>query len=533
MKKTSRTFKRLAALTSASLLAACMVAPMAGSAAKVTEGGNTITVTTKDNAVHKYEAYQVFAGSFSGKTLNNIQWGDGVDGPAILSDLQEDETLGTLFADCEDAEDVAGVLSDFSFNDASMKAFVKIVGANKNSTTSGEVSDAGNVISKLPDGYYLIQDSQAPTSSVNGDNSGAKTSYIVKVTDEESVEVEAKHAAPTVDKEVYDNDDGVTTGDNDGWGETADHEINESFKFKLTATIPKNDNLVDYNTYKVVFNDTYSEGVTYEEIASVKIGDKTLTADTDYTVVSDTDARTLTITVLDVTDHCTLKDGTTVEVIYNAHLNEKADVSTASGEIVNENAVSLQYSNNPNWEISGTEELGTTKEDTVWVATYKITNIKKDGDEDKVLPNVKFELQDSAGNAIKFKYDTTDKVYYRDETGSTELVSNEDGKFDLVGLDAGTYKLVETDPLDGYNDCSDTEIVLKATHIEEEDEASATVTMSADNKNTNNTILNYKGTQLPGTGGIGTTVFYLGGGAMVAVAGVYLISKKRMKNTQE
>lgn len=533
MKKTSRTYKRFAALTSASLLAACMVAPMAGSAAKVTEGtGNTITVTTKDDAVHKYEAYQVFSGSFSGDTLNNIQWGDGVDGPAILSDLQEDETLGTLFADCEDAEDVAGVLSGFSFNDASMKAFVKIVGANKNSTTSGEVSDAGNVISKLPDGYYLIQDSEAPTSSEDGDNSGAKTSYIVKVTDEESVSVDAKHAAPTVDKQVYDNDDGVTTGDNDGWGETADHEINESFQFKLTATIPANDNLVDYNTYKVVFNDTYSEGVTYEKIASVKIGDKTLTADTDYTVVSDTDARTLTITVLDVTDHCTLEDGTTVEVIYNAHLNEKAAVSTVSGKIVNENAVSLQYSNNPNWEISGTEELGTTKEDTVWVATYKITNIKKDGSDGTVLPGVKFKLEDSDGNAIKFSYNETDKVYYRDDTtGSTELVSNADGKFDLIGLDAGTYTLIETDPLDGYNDCDDRVITITATHEEAEDEASAEVTM--DTENTDNIIINNKGTELPGTGGIGTTVFYLGGGAMVAVAGVYLISKKRMKNTQE
>lgn len=556
MKKTSRTFKRFAAITSASLLAACMVAPMAGSAAEVTEGtGNTITVTTKDDAVHKYEAYQVFSGSFSGGTLNNIQWGDGVNGPAILTalkgdqtiiDEENDTTLGSLFASCEDADDVAGVLSNFSFNDASMKAFVKIVGANKTDVKSGEVNADGNVISKLPDGYYLIQDSQAPTSSDGGENSGAKTSYIVKVTDNASVNVDAKHAAPTVDKLVLDEagDKDTDSTDTAGWGETADHEINESFQFKLVAEIPENDNLVDYNSYKVVFNDTMSNGVTFDGIASVYVGTnqvKAYDAETNpdgykLTGIEINDAGgTFALEIADILKYDSdLTDAdTTITVIYNAHLNENADVSTVTGNIVNKNTVSLQYSNNPNWNGSGTEELGTTKEDSVWVATYKITNIKKDGESGDVLPGVKFELKDSDGNAIQFKYDETDKVYYRDDTGSTELVSNAEGKFDLVGLDYGEYTLVETAPLPGYNDCSDTEIVLKATHVEASDGTSATVTMSSENKGISNIIENFTGTQLPGTGGIGTTIFYLGGGAMVAVAGIYLISKKRMKNTQE
>ena len=82
-----------------------------------------------------------------------------------------------------------------------------------------------------------------------------------------------------------------------------------------------------------------------------------------------------------------------------------------------------------------------------------------------------------------------------------------------------------------YNKCGDTTIVIGATHNEAQGGATANVTLN--NPNGSNKIKNYKGASLPGTGGIGTTVFYLGGGAMVAVAGIYLISKKRMKNTQE
>ncbi|MBO5382841.1 MAG: LPXTG cell wall anchor domain-containing protein, partial [Ruminococcus sp.] len=187
-------------------------------------------------------------------------------------------------------------------------------------------------------------------------------------------------------------------------------------------------------------------------------------------------------------------------------------------------------SNNPN----NANDLGKAPEDTVWVATYQVLNYKFDGDTDEKLPGVGFELQDSTGAKIVLAYDATNNVYYPkgDNDTAADLVSGEDGTFNIKGLDAGTYKLVETAPLPGYNTCGDITIVIEATHEEDGAGTGATVEMTKA-EGVDNEIENNQGSTLPGTGGIGTTVFYLGGGAMVAVAGIYLISKKRMKNTQE
>lgn len=536
MKKTSRTFKRFAAITSASLLAACMVAPMA-SFAETADGGSTQPTTYKitinnEKSGHTYEAYQIFVGDL---TVEN--------GAKILSDIKWGTSVSSSITD-KTAADLAKTLTNGMTGKQIVDALGLTLGTPFKSVNTQ--SDETYVIDGLAPGYYLIKDKD---DELNGDYD-ANTSYIIEVVGD--AVASPKSAFPSVEKEVWDNDDGEgNTGDNNGWKETADHAINESFQFRLTAQITADDDLADYNSYKVVFNDTYSEGVTYEDIASVKVGDKTLTADTDYTVESDATNRKLTITVLDVTDHCTLEDGTTVEVIYNAHLNEKAQVigTTTKTKIENINTVYLEYSNNPNWTSSGEgdeEDLGRTNEDSVYVATYQILNTKvdgasKEGDSYKTkLEGAVFELYDPNNAKIELKYDSDLDGYRPLKKGVTPaetadpIKSREDGTFNFVGLDAGTYTLKEITPPTGYNSLSeDLEITLTAIHAEDESKVGQ-VTLSADGDLTlENNIENNKGSSLPSTGGIGTTVFYLGGGAMVAVAGIYLISKKRMKNTQE
>lgn len=527
MKKTSRTFKRFAAITSASLLAACMVAPMAMTSNAAEETTYKITINNEKSG-HTYEAYQIFVGDL---TVEN--------GAKILSDIEWGISVSSSITDTS-AADLAKTLTNGMTGKQIVDALGLTLGTPIKSVNTQ--SDGTYVIDGLAPGYYLIKDKD---DELNGDYD-ANTSYIIEVVGD--AVASPKSAIPSVEKEVYDNDDGAgNTGDNNGWKETADHAINESFQFRLTATITADDDLADYNSYKVVFNDTYSEGVTYENIASVKVGEKTLTANTDYTVESDTDARTLTITVLDVTDHCTLEDGTTVEVIYNAHLNEKAQVigTTTKTEIENINTVYLEYSNNPNWTSSGEgdeEDLGKTNEDSVYVATYQILNTKvdgasKEGDSYKTkLEGAVFELHDANGE-IAVIYDESLKAYrpiIKGEEEAETVTSAEDGTFNFVGLDAGTYTLKEITPPTGYNSLSENlEITLTAIHAEDESKVGQVTLSAAGDLTLVNNIENNKGSSLPSTGGIGTTVFYLGGGAMVAVAGIYLISKKRMKNTQE
>lgn len=530
MKKTN-TFKRFAAITSASILAACMVAPMAMSS---NAAGETYSITiNNDKTGHTYEAYQIFVGDLSTekvegvdtKILSNIAWGADVSNSASLGD--------------------ATTVSKTINNGMSGKKIVETLGITLDNTPTATVSTQSEgkyVFTGLAPGYYLIKDQD---DSLDGALNDAYTSYIIKVVGDATAS--PKSEIPSVEKEVYDNDDGEgNTGDNNGWGETADHAINESFQFKLTATIPGNANLADYTSYKVVFNDTMSEGVTFESIDSVTV--KGHTGDVAYTpsAVDSNNAFTVTIDNILLYDN-DLTNGAEIEVIYNAHLNEKAQVinATTETEITNKNTVYLQYSNNPNWTSSGAggeEDLGTTNEDSVYVATYKILNTKvdgasKDGEEYKTkLQGAVFELWDANG---KMDFVFENGAYRPIKTGAdpaetpSEIKSAADGTFNFVGLDAGTYTLKEITPPTGYNKLdNDLTITLTAVHAEDSNKVGQVELSASGDLGLENNIENNKGTSLPETGGIGTTLFYLGGGAMVAVAGVYLISKKRMKNAE-
>ncbi len=585
MKKTNKTFKRFAAITSASLLAACAMAPVAFNAfATVTETEVTAGKITIENTIkgHEYQAYQIFKGKLTKtvddkntvettddlitETFSDIEWGDNVTvSDALYTELakiKDGETA--IFTQVVDGEakpldTAAKVAEALSGKSADVvKAFsAKIMPylTKGSPSTLSEVKDAtdetkitGYELTSATPGYYLIKDADESLT----DKHDAYTSYIVKVLGD--VSIEPKSEFPTVDKLVWDDD---ATNADGVWGETADWDINDNqggkTQFKLIGTIEANNNLVDYETYKVIFNDEMSAGVTFDGIKSVYVGQTEVKA---YDATSNPDGYKLTgisqgeaggsfaLEITDLLKHdSNLTDADTViTVIYDAHLNPDAVVSnTGTNSIENKNKVNLQYSNNPNWVAGGSaeEELGKTPDDNVWVATYQILNYKHDdGNESTPLPGVKFQLQDKDGNEIKLACGT-DGVYYpwsatdKVEDAATDLISGTNGKFDIKGLDAGTYKLVETQPLPGYNTCNPIEIKIGATHQEAGDGLSASVTMAEDNTGLNNKIENKKGSVLPGTGGIGTTIFYLGGGAMAAIGGIYLISKRRMKKSEE
>lgn len=485
--------------------------------------GEVYSITINNPATgHTYEAYQIFTGDLSKGVLSNIVWGSGIseDGKTNLQNTYDN-------AETKSAAGVAEALSDsnavqFAKDAAGYLSEVKATSTysetNKNYTISG-----------LAAGYYLVKDQNG---SLDGDFD-AYTSYILKVVG--NVEVEPKSAKPTVDKQVHDEPADAEAGATDGWGESADHAINESFQFKLIANLPADADFAAYEKYKVVFTDTMSEGVTYESIASVVVDGVTLNAD-QYTCTATAGKAggswTLTIDDIKAISGVSLNDGADIVVIYNAHLNEKAQVNHESGNTTNKNTVYLEYSNNPN--AGGEGSLGKTPEDSVWVFTYEVDNTKVDATDSEnqtPLAGAGFKLYDSTGTTeIGLIYDATLSAYRPVKTGETaeEMTSaKETGVFNIKGLDAGTYILKETTVPAGYNKCADVTVVIKATHAEDAGQTSATTTLSSDS-NVTNTVENKQGSTLPETGGIGTTIFYVLGGMLVVCAVVLMVSKKRM-----
>lgn len=565
MKNTKRFFAMAAALT----LAACAAAPMTMNvSAAATENTVSFTGEVKAGVTHNYSAYKIFSGTVDGDNLTNISFAKTDGFGAFLAALKADATIGNKFTTAGTVAEVANVLSGFSDKSADAKAFADFV-ATHATLLAAPVTGQGS-LTLDSDGYYVIIE----TGATSG-NDYARTSYILKQYDaSEGAEIAVKSAAPTVDKQVYDNDDKAATGDNNGWGESADHAINETFQMKLIATIPADEDFAAYKAYKVAFHDTYNKGITFENIASVTVAGETVNAGeakTDYQLASNTTNRTLDITINDIVPAITAAgsklgtDEIKVEVIYNVHLNEDAATVNASASDLstsydNVNGVYLEYSNNPNWNGSGTatpgedtpgddESTGKTPEDYVWVFTYESNNNKVD-DANKPLTGAKFQIKNGdtviklvdKGNGEYVVADQSLEVSTSEGASpkivDTMISTGTDAKFNIKGLDAGTYTLVETAAPQGYKVAANTVFHISATHSEGKteqgaDKGTAAVTLATGKDySLNHTIIDSSSSKLPSTGGVGTTLFVLGGGCMAGLAGIYLISKKRAKDAE-
>ena len=480
------------------LLTMVMVLAMTATVFAEDETSPTTYKITAPATSHTYDIYQIFTGEYSGGKLNDVQWGvngttkSGVVDNSVLQEIQAAET-----------ESESKILTV-------VKKYVDLT-----STPVGTVTNGGSYA--VVPGYYLIKDKDGTVSGQD-----AYTLYLVKVVNAD-VTITPKTGIPTVQKKVKDTNDSKANSTT-GWQDSADYDIGDTIPYQLTATMG---DLSHYDHYYVEFVDTMTH-LTFTGITSVKVGDTPLDTD-EYIVNWDKDTKTLKVIILDVKAY-NATTGTQVVVEYNATLDSTAKI----GSTGNPNEVYLIFSNNPNNTGDGSakpSETGETPTDKNIVFTYKVTANKVTSD-DKALAGAAFELfkKNESG-----EYESLGVVGATDNKDGTYTVDENTTSFSWTGIDDGDYKLVEVVTPNGYNTIDPIEFTVTATHNESSDNP-ALLTLTGGDRFTgvvstgelSANIVNLTGTELPSTGGMGTTIFYVLGSILVLGAAVLLITRKRM-----
>lgn len=498
--------KKFMALLAVLTLALTMAVP--AFAETTTPTKYTITI---NNGTGNYAAYQIFKGDLHEKTLSNIEWGDNVT----------DEGR-TKFGN---AADKAKTIT----TEADAKAFAVEVAKYLTDPAAGTGTDS---ITVSGPGYYLIKNTSVGEGEVF-------TDYILRVVGD--VTVNPKSGKPTLDKQIRHNETGL-------WGVVGDNQIGDTVEFRTLTTVPI---VSGYTQYKYVIHDEMSAGLTSNvrsnEDVTIKVNDETVLDKKYYTVTVDgtnTNKFTVTVDVLNAIKDGKMVEGNTLYTYYTGILNEKAKVYNDGKQ---DNKAYLEYSNNPHDNTTTNK----TPEKVVYDWTFKMGVKKVDGADGTPLTDAKFVLSKNGNCSLGTIGDdgtpstTTDLI---------NLIENSDGSYTVApagyngsvvnvmtagditinGLDDATvYYLYETKAPAGYNRLTAAvRFEITATYSDAGNNCtSVTATVNNDvQSSVSVNVRNNKGSTLPSTGGIGTTLFYVIGGGLMAVAAVLLVTKKRMNN---
>ena len=521
---------------------------------------NTITISSETSG-HTYQAYQVFAGTFtvSSGNLSNITWGSGVNGANLLAAIKANATYGASFSSCVTAADVAQVIStSYPADTAFANALAKLVSANLTATHTDSGVPSGTytyTISNLTDGYYFVNEASLGTTPDN-----AYTKFLLQVVD--NVTVSAKTDKPAIALKVLENNDGTYKNT---WNDAADYSIGTAVPYRIVSIVP---DMTYYDTYYYQMTDTISSGSTFNA-SSVKVyyvnsagamydietststgaGGTELTS--GYTVSPTAGGFTLTFSDLSNTSGVPALGGGYLVVEYTATLNSNASVQVPATP-GNATEVYLTYSNNPNnADGSGT---GVTPKDEVVVYTFRLTINKVDNSTPAVpLTGATFALFTDLTNATTAAADPATAAnfataltftgsagsYTRSTSGDYTLSGTAGGVYTIDGLDQGTYYLVEISAPAGYNRLiTPVSVVIDPTYHDGTQSSAyvdghvpdATgdqlITVTA-NGGTALDVVNQAGATLPETGGMGTKLFTIGGLSLMLIAVIVVFLRKK------
>ena len=570
-----KNIKKLLALVLALAICAAFALPALATADEAgkpaSEGPFPLTMNTPQQG-HTYEIYQLFKGNPAKDGENwilaNVEYGSSKWQDGELTAAEAAEKI-SKFTTQELNEFVAGLdYENMAAVDNSLK----------------NADDATTPLTwKLEGGYYVIKD----TTELAEGSEDVVSGIMVRVVG--PTDVTPKPTKPTPDKDVDKTDPTIVGGPYDyNVGDMIPYVLKATVPVKDLGQFVKPGDDKEKSTYKLTFRDYMDEGLLYlPSEADFHVyytvgGKRTEINKADYNINNSpaaTGDKTPTFEVsldlfeiigTDTNSWLQFIDGDNIviEVTYKAMLEKVEEVGTGV-----ENEVTLVYPNNPYDD----NQEGSSVSPPVDVPVYSFTleGTKVDGEDGtKVLSGAEFQLKDSEGNVIKFvnvdgqfirwsdtafSAEKTEgegenattyvyKVEGENEDGSPKYVmegenpkkytvvdtvtSGEDGKFNFDGLAAGTYTLVETKAPAGYNKLeNDITVKVDAEINEEAKEVKWSVTVDdKEQEGTTITVTNNKGSTLPSTGGMGTTILYIVGAVLVIGAGVVLFTKRRMSN---
>ena len=473
-----KTAKKLASL----LLVVVMVFAMATTAFAAEDKGTIIV----DNPVanQTYTAYKIFDVTYSGSNYSytiktTSEWYSTVKAYA------ETEGSGLTLTGVAGDDTTFVVSTSTGFSAAAFANALKAAVSGKTGitlTADGTTVKATN----LDLGYYFV-------ASTNG-------ALCNLTTTNPSVTIHDKNDIPfnkVDDKESVD--------------------VGEIVTYTITGKVP---DYTGFTTYTYLVTDTMSEGLTFHKNVKVTVGGTDVTSDCTITYDKDNNANKFTVSIPVLNNKYTI--GAEIEITYTAVVNENAVAK------IENNAATLTYSNDP----IDTSKTTTTPEDkeTVYSAKVVINKYVKGSNTEK-LAGAEFVLYkevktDGSDTTTKYyyKWNETDKKveWTTDKAQATVKTTNDEGAASFYGLKDGTYYLEEIKAPAGYNLLKDpVQVTVNGANATTANLSSLTVTGNVENSS---------GAELPETGGMGTTIFYVLGSVLILAAVVLLVTRKRMSS---
>ena len=447
MNKKVCSFPILFALLALVVGTCAVVFPASAQAAPTSTGSITVSGTVASS----YDAYQIFSanvvdGDSDAKIATDLTW---------ASDAARDAALPVLHsAGMPNSQTTAQEAAEWLNADSHLTSALSAQLA-RSLRGSGAVPVALNAgtAAKLPCGYWLIV---ADDGTIAQNEVG--TAPIMVLVGGSAVTVKPKAATPKVAKHVL--EDGTAA-----WQKAADSTVGDDLYWRLSATVPAG--LTAYDTYAVQFSDTMSAGLDPSKVAASMRVYVAAGADEGFDAVaceggsvSSTPAKGWT----EITSQCVVSvegnsftvrtgdliaalggadafaAGARVVAVYNAPLNSSCNHGIAKG---NPNEVYLRYPRSPFADQSGDAGFTRTPSDDATAYTWRLSLIKRSSSNDKPLAGAKLRITDDRGRTL-----TADGTWTTD--ADVYVVSGEDGRVELGGVDAGVYTVEEVVAPKGY-----------------------------------------------------------------------------------